>query len=84
MSLKIPFIKNGGNKKKINLFDNEQLDLNFKLKNLSLLSLVNKLVESNSMSNDLVKASDTKEYYMNLQNDKAKKTKKNKNKIKNN
>ena len=74
MSLKIPFIKNGGNKKKINLFDNEQLDINFKLKNLSLLSLINKLVETNSVSNELVKASDTKEYYMNLQNEKAKKT----------
>ena len=82
MSLKIPFIKTGGNKNKINLFDNDQLDLNFKLKNLSLLSLINEVIESNDQS-DLVKASDTKKYYMDLENKNAKKNKKVK-KVKNN
>ena len=78
MSLKVPFIMNGGNKKKINILNNEKLDLNFKLKNLNLLSLVNKIVETNNIQEDLVKASDTKEYYMNLNNSKNKKVKKSK------
>ena len=67
MKVKIPFIMNGGDNK--NIYNNDQLDLKFKLKNLSLLGIIDKLTNGTIMTNDnsindnLIKASDTKEYY---------------------
>ena len=73
MKVKVPFIMNGGDPKKINLFNNDQLDINFKLKNISLLNSINNILLSNNKQDDLIKASETKEYYKNLENKENKK-----------
>jgi hypothetical protein len=61
--MKIPFVMNGG--KNTNLFTENQLDLNFKLKNLNLFKIVNKLTEDKE-DEIMIKASETKKYYDNL------------------
>lgn len=73
MKVKVPFIMNGGDPKKFNLFNNDQLDINFKLKNISLLNSINNILLSNNNKDDLIKASETKEYYKNLENKENKK-----------
>ena len=73
MKVKVPFIMNGGDPKKVNLFNNDQLDINFKLKNISLLNSINNILLSNNKQDDLIKASETKEYYKNLENKENKK-----------
>ena len=61
--MKIPFVMNGG--KNTNIFTENQLDLNFKLKNLNLFKIVNKLTDDDDDEN-MIKASETKKYYENL------------------
>ncbi len=61
MKVKIPFIMNGGDNK--NIYNNEQLELNFKLQNLTLLGMIDKLTKQQDESDNLIKASNTKEYY---------------------
>ncbi len=60
--MKIPFVMNGG--KNTNIFTENQLDLNFKLKNLNLFKIVNKLTDDDD--ENMIKASETKKYYENL------------------
>ena len=44
MGIDIPFTMNGGKKdKSFRLFNNEQLDMNYKLNNISLLSIIDKI-----------------------------------------
>ena len=62
--LNLPFIMNGG--KKSNIFNEEQLDLTFKLKNIGLLNVINKLTTNDDSKINILKASDTKNYYKNL------------------
>ncbi len=52
---------NGGDNK--NIYNNEQLELNFKLQNLTLLGMIDKLTKQQDESDNLIKASNTKEYY---------------------
>lgn len=61
--MKIPFIVNGGNKS--NIFNEKQLDLNFKINSLNLLDIVHKLSNNNDNIN-IIKASETKKYYEKL------------------
>ena len=61
--MKIPFVMNGG--KNTNIFTENQLDLNFKLKNLNLFKIVNKLTNDDD-DDSMIKASETKKYYENL------------------
>ena len=63
--LNLPFIMDGG--KKSNLFNDKQLDLKFNLKNIGLLNVINKLTTNNNNSEiNIIKASETKNYYKNL------------------
>lgn len=59
---------NGG--KNTNIFTENQLDLNFKLKNLNLFKIVNKLTDDDDDNNSMIKASETKKYYENLNKNK--------------
>lgn len=59
---------NGG--KNTNLFTENQLDLNFKLKNLNLFKIVDKLTDDNNDEDSMTKASETKKYYENLNKNK--------------
>ena len=62
--LNLPFIMNGG--KKSNIFNEKQLDLTFKLKNIGLLNVINKLTTNDNSKINILKASETKNYYKNL------------------
>ena len=69
MKFKIPFKNTGGNK---NIFNKQELDLGFKLKNLDLFHFIDDLQKpNNSNSNmNIIKASQTKNYYKNLKKNK--------------
>mgnify|MGYP005992037785 CR=1 FL=1 len=74
MGVDIPFVINGGkknNNKKdqtFQLFDSEQLDINFKFNNLSLLSMIDKITQKQDQTtnNQFMKGSETEEYYKEL------------------
>ena len=68
--LNLPFIMDGG--KKSNIFNDRQLDLTFKLKNIGLLNVINKLTTNDDSKINILKASDTKNYYKNLNKKKKK------------
>jgi hypothetical protein len=64
MGIDIPFTMNGGKKdKSFRLFNNEQLDMNYKLNNISFLSIIDKITGVKQNSDAYLKASDTKKYY---------------------
>ena len=56
--MNIPFKMSGSNK---NIYSNNQLDLNFQLKNYNLLEIIEKMTEKNDLK--LMKASESKKYY---------------------
>ena len=61
------------------LFNNEQLDMNYKLNNLSFLSIIDKITSKNNNDESYLKASNSQKYYNELKlNDKKKMKKKNK------
>ena len=67
IKVKIPFIMNGGDNK--NIYNSEEIELNFKLQNLTLLGIIDKLTkkkeEEDKDTHTLIKASNTKDYYKN-------------------
>ena len=67
MKLKIPFKNTGGNK---NIYNNEELNLGLKLKNIDLFNLINNIQKNDKNKNNsdinILKASQTKIYYKNL------------------
>ena len=62
--IKLPFIMDGG--KKSNIFNEKQLDLTFKLKNIGLFNVINKLTTNDNSKINIMKASETKDYYKKL------------------
>lgn len=62
--LNLPFIMNGG--KKSNIFNEKQLDLAFKLKNIGLLNVINNLTKEKNNDINIIKASQSKNYYKNI------------------
>ena len=60
MKLKLFFKKDGGNK---NIYNNQELDLGLKLKNLDFLGLIDNMKKTNQENINMMKASETKDYY---------------------
>ena len=67
MKLKIPFKNTGGNK---NIYNNEELNLGLKLKNIDLFNLINNIQKNDQNKNNsdinILKAFQKKIYYKNL------------------
>lgn len=59
--MNIPFKMIGSNK---NIFSNDQLDINFQLKNYNLLGIIEKMTQKNDLK--IMKASESKEYYQKI------------------
>ena len=65
MGFNVPFVMNGG--KKSNIFNDNQLNIKFQLKNYKLTNIISNLTNINvDNKDDFIKASDTKKYYKNL------------------
>ena len=60
MKLKLFFKKDGGDK---NIYNNQELDLGLKLKNLDFLGLIDNMKKTNQENINMIKASETKNYY---------------------
>jgi len=71
--MKVPFVMSGSNKN-INLFNNDQLDINFTLQNLGLFKIIDKM--TNEKDIEFMKGSESKEYYEKLSKNKHNKSKK--------
>jgi len=57
MGIDIPFTLHGGKKNKsFRLFNNEQLDMNYKLNNLSFLSLIDRITKTNTTTRVIYKS----------------------------
>lgn len=83
MGIDIPFTLHGGKKNKsFRLFNNEQLDMNYKLNNLSFLSLIDRITKTNQQQESYIKASNSKKYYEELKTKKSKNLEKKKKKKK--
>ena len=59
--MKIPFVMKGSNKS--NIFNEELLDVNFKIKTVNLLNIIKKMTEKKEIK--LIKASESEKYYKN-------------------